>query len=529
VSEQTVLITEPAHLLPRAAEALTPHTHDLPFVLLFEIDLASGATTSRYAAHLDDGAAAAIEAAVRPHLGDLPRWLVLDLAGDVRLPGGVWPEPATEVFVTRVAIGGEPLGALAVFGLSPRLAFDDTYREFLLQLSSHIATARTRIEAWRTRELLLADLRAMSRTKDEFLAMLGHELRNPLSPIVTAIELMKLGGSDHAAGLQLVERQVHHLIHLVDDLLDVARITRGQLELVRVPVELGVVVARAIETASTLIESGRHVLSVEVADGLVVDGDVVRLAQVIANLLVNAAKYTPPNGHIWVDAHRDGHEAVLRVRDDGVGITPDMLDNIFDLFAQVPQDLARSQGGLGLGLSIVKMLTEKHGGTVSARSAGRGLGSEFTVRLPLATPEPSSIARAAPVAPSGRVARGSVRPRRRILIVDDNEDAAWILAETLSHIGHDVQCAHDGPSALRVALEHAPEIALLDIGLPVMDGYELATRLQAEPRISGIRLIALTGYGQAGDRQRSNDAGFAAHLVKPISLDALVAAIDVVM
>jgi signal transduction histidine kinase/CheY-like chemotaxis protein len=669
VNEQTVVVTELGHLLPRTAEALTAHTHDLPFALLFETDQVSGATTSRRAVHLDDVAAAVIEAAVRPHLADLPRRVALGDPGDaVRLPGGAWPEPATEVFVTRVARSGKHATTFAVFGLSPRLTFDDAYRDFLLQLSEQIGNARVRIEAWRTRavvesernnlllqapmatalmtgpehvfqlanplyhklvgredlvgrsylgafpelvdtalpgildrvyrsgepfvtsellvpldrhgqgviedcyfkfnleplrdaggdvygmlaiavditeqvlarraleqagverELLLADLRAVSRTKDEFLAMLGHELRNPLSPIVTAIELMKLGGSDHAAGLQLVERQVQHLIHLVDDLLDVARITRGQLELVRAPVELAIVAERAIETASTQIESGGHVLSVDVpADGLVIDADVVRMAQVIANLLVNAAKYTPPSGHIWVDARRDGHDAVLRVRDDGVGIAPDMLEDIFSLFTQVPQDLGRSQGGLGLGLSIVKMLTEKHGGTVSARSAGRGHGSEFTVRLPLAVQTPASVEPAAPTAPEGPELNGRGRPRRRILIVDDNEDAAWILAESLSHIGHDVQCAHDGPSALRVALEHVPEIALLDIGLPVMDGYELASRLQAQPGISGIRLIALTGYGQAGDRQRSNDAGFAAHLVKPISLDALVKAIDVVL
>jgi CheY-like chemotaxis protein len=203
-----------------------------------------------------------------------------------------------------------------------------------------------------------------------------------------------------------------------------------------------------------------------------------------------------------------------------------MLDRIFDLFTQVPQDLARSQGGLGLGLSIVKTLTEKHGGTVTARSAGRGRGSELIVRLPLAVTAQEQAA--APSSPLGAGAAPGVHPRR-ILIVDDNEDAAWILAETLSLIGHEVRCAHDGPSALRTAVENPPEIALLDIGLPVMDGYELAARLRAEPRVAGVRLIALTGYGQPGDRQRSTDAGFAAHLVKPVSIAVLVKAIDVVV
>ena len=381
------------------------------------------------------------------------------------------------------------------------------------------------------REALLAELQAASRTKDDFLAMLGHELRNPLSPIVTAIELMKMSDTDHASGLLLVERQVRHLIHLVDDLLDVARITRGQLELVCERVELSTVIARAIETASPLIESGGHVLAVEVpAHGLVLDAEITRLAQVIANLLTNAAKYTPHGGHIWVEARREGDHAVLQVRDDGVGIAPEMLTRIFGLFTQVPQDLARSRGGLGLGLSIVKTITEKHGGTVAARSAGRGHGSEFTVRLPLAAPEQTaSMTPIAPDSSAGPGPTGDVHPSRRILIVDDNEDAAWILAETLSLIGHDVRCAHDGPSALRMALELVPDVALLDIGLPVMDGYELAARLRAEPRVASVQLIALTGYGQPGDRKRSHDAGFAAHLVKPVSIDALVAAIDVVM
>ena len=356
--------------------------------------------------------------------------------------------------------------------------------------------------------------------------MLGHELRNPLSPIVTALELMKLRDVDHASGILVVERQVRHLIHLVDDLLDVARITRGHLELVRERVELSVVIARAIELASPLIERGGHVLTVEVpARGLRIDADLTRLAQVFANLLSNAAKYTPQNGHLWIDAHLVDGQVVVRVRDDGVGIAPEMLCNIFGLFTQVPQDLARSQGGLGLGLSIVKAFTEKHGGTVTARSAGRGHGSEFIVHLPVALAEaPASVA---PVGSIGPGPEPFHHPSRRILIVDDNEDAAWILAETLSFIGHDVRCAHDGPSALRTALEHVPEVALLDIGLPVMDGYELAARMRAEPRVCGVRLIALTGYSQPGDRQRSTDAGFAAHLVKPVSIDMLVETIDV--
>jgi len=395
-----------------------------------------------------------------------------------------------------------------------------------VDITEQVLARQTLEKTHAERGALLAELQAANRTKDDFLAMLSHELRNPLSPIVTALELMKLRDVDHASGILVVERQVRHLIHLVDDLLDVARITRGHLELVRERVELSVVIARAIELASPLIERGGHVLTVEVPTlGLRVDADLTRLAQVFANLLSNAAKYTPQNGHIWIDAHLVDGQVVVRVRDDGVGIAPEMLCNIFGLFTQVPQDLARSQGGLGLGLSIVKAFTEKHGGTVTARSAGRGHGSEFIVHLPVALAEAS-----ASVAPVGSIWPGPEpfhHPSRRILIVDDNEDAAWILAETLSFIGHDVRCAHDGPSALRTALEHVPEVALLDIGLPVMDGYELAARMRAEPRVAGVRLIALTGYSQPGDRQRSTDAGFAAHLVKPVSIDMLVETIDV--
>jgi signal transduction histidine kinase len=673
VNERTSLVTELPALIPQVAELLSECTYDLPFLAFYEINRATGAITSWQAVHLDDGAALAIGEVVRPRLGDAPARIALgDLPAGVPLPATSWSGPVTSVFVTPVALARQPATTFAVFGINPRLGFDDDHRSFLVQLGDQVAAARARIEAWRMRaivegernhlllqapiaiavatgpehvfqlanpqyrkmvgrddivgktyreafpevantvmpgildhvyqtgepfvthelrvpldrgsgaapedryyrfniepmrdtagrvygmfsvalditdqvqarqimeqthaerEALLAELQAASRTKDEFLAMLGHELRNPLSPIVTAIELMKMNATGHAEGVLLVERQVHHLIRLVDDLLDVARITRGQLVLVRERVELSAVVARAIETASPLIESGGHALAVDVpAHGLVVDADVTRLAQVVSNLLTNAAKYTPPGGRIWIDAGREDDHAVLHVRDNGVGIAPEMLDRIFGLFTQVPQDLARSRGGLGLGLSIVKTLTEKHGGTVAARSAGRGHGSELTVRLPLAGPAvgpaaPSLVAPALPVAATEPEAGGAGHPSRRILIVDDNEDAAWILAETLSLIGHDVRCAHDGPSALRTAVEHSPEIALLDIGLPVMDGYELAARLRAEPRVAGVRLIALTGYGQPGDRQRSTDAGFAAHLVKPVSIAALVAAIDVV-
>ena len=359
-----------------------------------------------------------------------------------------------------------------------------------------------------------------SRAKDEFLAMLGHELRNPLSPILTALHLARMRGTDALLRERLViERQVQHLIRLVDDLLDVSRITRGKIALKRQPVRVAAVVARAIETASPLLEERQHRLRVEVPDdGLWVHGDEDRLSQVMANLLTNAAKYTDRGGAIDVAAAREGEEVVLRVRDSGMGIAPELLPRIFDLFIQGERALDRSQGGLGLGLSIVRSLVEQHGGRVSAASGGPGKGSELCVRLPLlavdAAPSAPSLAAAPAVAPSPAPERA-----RRVLVVDDNRDAAELLAEALCTVGHDARVAFNGPEAIDLARQLIPEIAFLDIGLPVMDGYELARRLRALPGCAAMYLVAVTGYGQSTDRQRSREAGFEDHLVKPVELE----------
>jgi len=360
-----------------------------------------------------------------------------------------------------------------------------------------------------------------SRAKDEFLAMLGHELRNPLAPIRTALQLMRLRGIDGAdRERQVIERQVNHLVGLVDDLLDVSRITRGKVQLQRQPLEVADVVAKAIETASPLLEQKGHTLEIDVArTGLLVDADPERLAQVLANLLTNAAKYTEARGQVFVSAAVDGEDIVIRVRDTGIGIAPDMLPRVFDLFVQERQALDRAQGGLGLGLAIVRSLTQLHGGRVEAHSDGQGQGSEFVLRLP------RLVTAAAPARPDGPVP-DSLEVRtpahsRRVLIVDDNEDAATMLREVLVACGHAVRSAHDGPSALRAAEEFLPEIALVDIGLPVMDGYELARRFTAHSTLNATRLIALTGYGQEQDRRRSEAAGFVAHLVKPVALTQL--------
>lgn len=363
-----------------------------------------------------------------------------------------------------------------------------------------------------------SDAESANRAKDEFLAMLGHELRNPLAPIVTGLQLVRLRGNPEIEReLTILERQAQHLIRLVDDLLDISRIAHGKIELKRAVLEIAPVIAAAIETASPLIEGRGHTLTVDVTTtGLPVFADRARLAQAIANLLTNAAKYTEPGGHIAVRARREHDTVVVSVRDNGIGIDPAMLSNIFNMFVQERQTLDRSQGGLGLGLSIVRSLIDLHGGTIETKSEGRGRGSEFTVRLPVAV---QPVALADPKAdipaplPSGA--------RKKIMVVDDNEDAAELLAVLLRRMGNKTRITHDAHSALELVEEFQPDVAVLDIGLPVMDGYELARRLRALPCAKSIRLVALTGYGQPSDRERAMAAGFDAHLVKPIGMDAL--------
>ncbi len=358
---------------------------------------------------------------------------------------------------------------------------------------------------------------AASRAKDEFLAMLGHELRNPLAPIVTALQLIELKSDGQLDREHLViERQVSHLSQLVDDLLDVSRITRGRVELARRPLDVRSVLSRAIEMASPLVEQREHELIVDVADdALQVEGDELRLAQVFSNLLTNAAKYTEPGGRIRVRARREGAEICVAVRDSGLGIPAELLPRIFDLFTQGERTIDRSQGGLGIGLTLVKQLVEAHGGRIEAHSDGLGEGSEFVACLPAL--EETTAPAEPPRADAAAADRGE---GRRILVVDDNEDAAELLAELFRVAGYDVQTAHDGPSALELALEFKPELAVLDIGLPVMDGIELAAKLR---ELGPIALIALSGYGQPGDRERTSAAGFASHFVKPVNASVLIA------
>jgi signal transduction histidine kinase len=415
------------------------------------------------------------------------------------------------------------VGAMAVHMNEPR-RWSGGEIELVQQVASRCWESIERARVERERAALLEAAEAANRAKDEFLAMLGHELRNPLAPIVTALHLMKLhGDSSFERERTVIERQVTHLTRLVDDLLDVSRIARGKVELKRAAVDIADVVTRAVEVASPLLEERKHVLALDVPRSLVVHGDAARLVQVVSNLLTNAGKYTPPGGHIEVSGRADGDDVVLCVRDDGMGIPHDMLPRIFDLFAQGPQSIDRARGGLGLGLTIARNLVELHGGRVDAMSEGPGKGSELVVRLPGARAGRPSAAD--PLAGGRAPSAGRWQRRPRILVVDDNADAAEMLASVLDMDGCEVHVALDGPEALDLCHGQAFDAALLDLGLPVMDGYELADRLRALPQLCHARLVAVTGYGQDSDRRRTEAAGFHHHLVKPVDLAALRAII----
>jgi PAS domain S-box-containing protein len=360
----------------------------------------------------------------------------------------------------------------------------------------------------RAEELLAAD-----RRKDQFLAMLAHELRNPLAPIRNAVELMRqveTVDSTFQPSREMVERQVKHLARLVDDLLDVSRITQGSIRLRKEVVDLGTIVQRAVEGSRPLIESRAHTVSLRLpAEPVRLEADATRLEQVISNLLNNAAKYTMPGGHIWVTAAREGEEAVVRVRDTGIGVPSDVLDRVFEPFVQQSTgSLARTEGGLGVGLTLVRSLVEMHGGRVEASSPGLGQGSEFVVHLPAQLPAEATL-------PSEPAAATAPRPLR-VLVVEDNIDAAESLATLLRLWNHDVSVVHDGRMALEAAREQQPEVVLLDIGLPGLDGYQVARRLRDELHLDHALLVAMTGYGQPEDRRRSREAGIQYHFVKPV-------------
>jgi PAS domain S-box-containing protein len=364
-------------------------------------------------------------------------------------------------------------------------------------------------------------LREADRRKDEFLATLAHELRNPLAPISNAVQLLRVG-ADAATrddARHIIERQLLQLVHLVDDLLDVSRISQGKVVLRRESVDLAAVVQTAVETSRPALEAGRHTLTVRLppAGTLVVDADVTRLTQIIANLLNNAAKYTPEGGSVSVSAERDEGHALVCVEDSGVGIPPELLPRVFDMFAQVDRTLARSQGGLGIGLALVKRLVEMHDGTVTAQSDGHGRGCRFAVRLPLLEQGSSVAAPAAPQAHPAPATDGAIR----VLVVDDNVDSAESLAKLLGMLGYETGVAHDGHEAMRAAAAFRPRVALLDIGLPGLTGHEVARRIRALDGGHRVLLVALSGWGQEDDRKRSREAGFDHHFVKPVDIEVL--------
>lgn len=379
-------------------------------------------------------------------------------------------------------------------------------------VTGQVHSRRSLERAHAEREQLLEELTAANQTKDEFLAMLGHELRNPLSPIVTALQLMRMRSEPAALReREIIERQVEHLVRLVDDLLDVARATRGQIELKFEQVEVAQPLHKAVEMASPLLTQRGHRLALEIEPGILWEGDAMRLAQVVSNLLTNAARYTEPGGEVKLQARR-GNPGWLRisVADNGIGLAPEMLEQVFGLFFQGKRSVDRIEGGLGIGLALVGNIVELHGGEVEAHSAGLGQGSEFVVCLPL---------KSGSAAPDRAEPAGALAPAaggQRIMVVDDNVDAADLLGQLLTAHGHQVAVFNDPLAALEAAPRLRPDLAVLDIGLPGIDGYELAVRLRSVLGSHPCRLVALSGYGQEGDRLRSGQAGFDQHLVKPI-------------
>jgi PAS domain S-box-containing protein len=433
---------------------------------------------------------------------------------------------ASAIEVTLSTRGGEAHGTLVV-GHSQAERFSEHHIRLLVGLASQATIAIDNARLYKTvreqkeqLEIAVDRARAADRRKDEFLAMLGHELRNPLAPIATALDLMDLNGNADSKERAVIRRQVGHLSRLIDDLLDVSRITRGKIQLSRAPVELASVIAKAVEMASPLLEKRMQRLTIDVPrTGLVVDADATRLAQVFQNLVMNAAKYSDVGAHVSLSARADAGHVTVEVRDEGIGISPELMPRLFDLFVQGERALDRSEGGLGIGLTVARSLCELHGGTISATSDGVGRGSTFTVTLPRLAEDHSAAPAPAPATP--RVIPRGNRPR--VLLVDDNVDAAQMLRDILETLGHELAIAHDGPAALEVASTFEPDIAVLDIGLPVMNGYELAQKLRERTTSGRLKLIALTGYGQDADRQRSLEVGFDHHLIKPIELDALLA------
>jgi PAS domain S-box-containing protein len=410
----------------------------------------------------------------------------LEMTG-VRSDGSELP---VELTVTRIQVDGPPVFTAHLRDITDRKRLEDQLRQYIAELSE-------------------AD-----RRKDEFLAMLAHELRNPLAAIDYSMQLMRASPEQHSFATEITQRQVRQLSRLIDDLLDVSRITTNRIQLRQEVIDASVLISRAVGSARPMIEERHHQLAVDVAkEEMPLFADPTRIEQVIVNLLTNAAKYTPEGGNISLKAHPENEHVVIKVRDTGVGIPREMLTRVFELFTQVEPTLDRAKGGLGIGLTVVRHLTEMHGGTVSATSEGLGEGSEFCVQLPL------SKVRGGGATPS---AAPAIQPGLRVLVVEDNVDTARALSLLLEGLGGTTQEVHDGRFALDAAKSFQPDAVLLDIGLPGLDGYQVARLIRQTPALSHVRLIAVTGYGQHQDRERSREAGFDHHLVKPVQFDSLI-------
>jgi signal transduction histidine kinase len=438
---------------------------------------------------------------LRDYLTILVGVMVASLAAAALFSG--WLQSAVTRPILEVARVARDVRDKRDYSLRARKSTEDEIGELVDSFNDMLAEAGRRAEA----------MRDADRRKDEFLATLAHELRNPLAPIRNALEILRLAGDDPQrarTAREMMERQLAQMVRLVDDLLDVSRITTGKLAVRKAVIELQGVVRDSIETVRPFIEARRHALEIDFdEEPILVDGDRTRLGQVFANLLNNAAKYTHPGGRIELTVRREGRDAVVRVKDNGIGLAPESTAAIFDMFVQVDRSLERSQAGLGVGLTLARRLVELHDGELSVASGGTGQGSEFTVRVPVSTGTPGAAA--------GEADAVAARPStRRVLLADDNVDFATSLGQLLQAHGHDVRVVHDGAEALEVASRFEPDIAFLDIGMPKIHGYELARRLRAQPSTARCVLVAVTGWGQEDDRRRAREAGFDRHLVKPV-------------